>query len=235
MLRHLLTIVLFWQLLGINVYAQNVHTFIPEKAFKYFPVVAEEQKIYFKELTEPAYIPALIEHESCISLKHSKCWNPSSELRTSREIGLGLGQLTKAYKNDGSIRFDSLEGIRNQHLSELKELSWSNIALRPDLQIRAIMLMSRDNYIKLWRVTDPAERINFADAAYNGGLGGVSNERRECGLRKGCDPIKWFGNVALVCLKSVKPIYSGRSACDINRHHVEDVRLTRMPKYFPYF
>jgi hypothetical protein len=69
-----------------------------------------------------------------------------------------------------------------------------------------------------------------ADAAYNGGIDGVLNERRACGMTDNCDPQQWWGNVERVCLKSKAPLYGTRSACDINRHHVKDVWL-RMDRY----
>lgn len=70
---------------------------------------------------------------------------------------------------------------------------------------------------------------------YNGGMGGVNNERRACGLRKDCNPQFWFDNVERTCMKSKKPLYSGRSACDINRHHVHDVFQVRASKYRVFF
>jgi membrane-bound lytic murein transglycosylase MltF len=95
-----------------------------------------------------------------------------------------------------------------------------------------VILMTRANWNRLDKlVADNDGKLAMTDAAYNGGIGGVLNERRACGLREGCDPNKWFGHVEKVCLKSTKPLYAGRSACDINRHHVHDVLHTRMPKY----
>jgi hypothetical protein len=209
-------------------FSQNFY--IPEQAKQYFSTVKTEASIYMPEFKPQAYFGALIEHESCISLKHSKCWNPTSRLKTSREEGAGLGQITRAYNPDGSLRFDLLTEMKTRN-SELKELSWSNVYQRPDLQIRAIILLSRTNYGKLSMIPDNFERLSMADAAYNGGLGGVFNERRACGLAKGCDPSKWFDNVENYCLKSKKVIYGLRTPCDINRHHVEDVMHLKLPKY----
>jgi len=94
----------------------------------------------------------------------------------------------------------------------------------------------QDNYkyYHKYSVT-PQEAYGFADAGYNGGLGGVDNERRACKLASWCDPNKWFDNVEKLCLKSKVALYGNRSACDINRHHVKDVLLTRSSKYDKYF
>ena len=180
-------------------------------------------------------IPSLIEHESCLSLTHSRCWSPTSRLKSSREEGAGLGQLTRAWTATGSLRFDALAEIRTRYYEHLKELSWSNIYSRPDLQIKAIVLKSKDNYGYYARFTDPYNALAFADAAYNGGIRGLDNERRACVLTSGCKPDTWFGHVEKVCLKSKTVLYGNRSACDINRHHVKDVLINRAKKYEDYY
>lgn len=178
----------------------------------------------------PAAVPALIEHESCITLRHPRCWSATSRLKTQREEGAGLGQLTRAYRPDGSLRFDALAEMRGRHPA-LRELSWSNVYQRPDLQLRALVLMGRDNYRALDAITSPVERLAFADAAYNGGLGGVRADRRACQVTAGCDPQRWWGHVERTCTKSRAALYGQRSACDINRFHVRDVLTVRAPKY----
>lgn len=179
---------------------------------------------------KPAYLASLIEHESCLSLKHPRCWNPQSRLRSAREEGAGLGQLTRAFNQNGSIRFDALSELKGQHPQLLRDLSWSTIYSRPDLQIRATVLKMQDNY-KTFPTSTPFEAYAFSDAAYNGGLGGVNMERRACKLTRDCDPNRWFDHVERLCLKSKVALYGQRSACDINRYHVRDVMLTRATKY----
>jgi hypothetical protein len=165
-------------------------------------------------------------------LTHPRCWNSTSRLKSAREEGAGLGQITRAYNSDGSIRFDALAELRSKHRLALSELTWHNVYTRPDLQIRAVVLKMGDNYKQFAPVaSNHLEAYAFADAAYNGGIGGVNKERRACTLIAGCDPSKWFGHVEKYCMKSKVALYGQRSACDINRHHVTDVLLTRSPKY----
>lgn len=181
-------------------------------------------------------LASLIEHESCISLTHSRCWDPSSRLKTTREEGAGLFQLTRAYNSTGGIRFDALSELRSKYPKYLYELNWLNIYSRADLQIRAGILKSKDNYLQFSKyAANTDEALAFADAAYNGGISGVNNERRACYITKGCDASKWFGHVENFCLKSKIALYGNRSACDINRHHVEDVIKVRANKYEPLF
>ncbi len=211
-----------------SVLAQN---YIPPQAYTFKDTIRTEIDMYFNNIPNYNYIPALIEHESCISLKHKRCWNSTSRLKSAREEGAGLGQITRAYNADGSLRFDSLYELRTRYKKELKDAAWETIYSRPDVQIRMIILMSRDNYNKLYDVPEPMEKLAMADAAYNGGMGGLQKGRRLCSLKQGCDPTIWFGNVEKIIVKSTKPIYGDRSPDDINKHHVKDVIRTRMPKY----
>jgi membrane-bound lytic murein transglycosylase MltF len=126
--------------------------------------------------------------------------------------------------------------MRAKHPKHLYELTWNNVYERPDLQIRALVLKMRDNYQAFAPYSHSSmDALAFADAAYNGGVGGVNKERRACKLSSTCDPSKWFGNVELFCMKSTTVLYGARSACDINRHHVQDVLLKRSARYATYF
>lgn len=212
--------------------AQDVHTFIPARAYQYLPVLTAQVQELTPRMPTPHYFAALIELESCISLTHSRCWSPTSRLKSDREEGAGLGQLTRAYRPDGSIRFDALQESRRLDPRGLDALRWETVYQRPDLQLRVVVLMTRANDNRLAPlIPDAGLRLPFVDAAYNGGLGGVMNERRACQASPGCNPNDWFLHVHKHCLKSPKPLYAGRSACDINRHHVDEVIRTRMPKY----
>lgn len=217
-------------LFGSIAKAQDVRTYIPPQADYYRLTLKVEQLKNWRDHPKAEVLPALIEHESCISLTHSRCWNPRSRLKSAREEGAGLGQITRAWSPDGKLRFDALAEMRERHPA-LREWNWANVYDRPDLQMRAVVLKSRDDFTALSMVSDPLERLAFADAGYNGGMGGVQKERRACGLKSGCDPQRWWGHVELTCLKSRAALYGGRSACDINRHHVTDVLKVRAPKY----
>lgn len=212
-------------LFGRSAHAQPVHP----RAVALAPVLIAEIDRHWSEVPRREYVPALISHESCITYKHSRCWAPTSRLRSQREEGAGLGQLTRAWHQDGRLRFDALSDLRDRHPA-LRELDWATIYSRPDLQVRSLVLMSRDNWTALRTVADPMERLAMADAAYNGGLGGVQRERRACQIASACDPQRWWNHVERHCLKSRMPLYGTRSACDINRHHVADV-WARMPRY----
>jgi hypothetical protein len=215
--------------------AQEGGSKIPPRAAQHLPALAAEIDTAWPEAPLREYFPGLIEHESCITLAHARCWSATARLKTQREEGAGLGQLTRAWNADGSTRFDALAELRQAHPA-LAALDWATIYQRPDLQMRAVVIKVRGDYLALRGAHDPLERLAMADAAYNGGRGGVLREQRACGLVAGCDPARWWGHVEQHCLKSRAALYAGRSACDINRHHVRDVINHRAPKYrgFPH-
>lgn len=203
---------------------------LPAGFATYGAVLKAEQRAHWPDHPDPAILAALVEQESCVSLRSPKCWNPGARLKSDREEGAGMGQITRAYRADGSIRFDALADLRRQYGAELAGWSWDNVYQRPELQLRAVVLMSRDS-ARTFRGSPGW--LAFGDAGYNGGVAGVQKERRACKLAPGCDPGQWFGNVALHCMKSRQPLYGGRSACDINREHVHNVMLVRRAKYVP--
>lgn len=211
------------------VFAPRAHAdTLPAGFATYGPILKAEQAKYWADHPDPAILAALVEQESCASLKSPRCWNPAARLKSAREEGAGMGQITRAYRADGSLRFDALAGLRDQYGADLAGLSWDTVYQRPDLQLRALVLMSRDS-ARTFRGA-PAW-LAFGDAGYNGGVAGVQRERRACKLSTGCDPGQWFAHVEAHCLKSRQPIYGNRSACDINREHVRNVLLVRRAKY----
>lgn len=201
---------------------------LPDGFGQYGHILKAEQAKYWPDHPRVPLLAALIEQESCVSLKSPRCWNPSARLKSDREEGAGMGQITRTYRADGSLRFDSLTDLKTQYAADLGEWSWSNVYARPDLQLRAVVILSRDS-AKPFKTT--ASWLQFGDAGYNGGVAGVQKERRACGLTIGCDPGQWFGHVEKHCLKSRQPLYGGKSACDINREHVYNVFTIRVKKY----
>lgn len=211
--------------------AQDVRTYIPAGAREFAPVLVEEQRANWPRMPQPWTLAGLVEQESCISLTHSKCWNPRAELKTSREYGFGFGQVTVAYTANGAVRFDKFQELRQAHAS-LRDWTWEN-RYDPHYQLRAIVLMNLD----LWRRIPPAattdDHLSFMLSSYNGGVGALLQDRRLCSNTASCDPGRWFGNVERTSLKSKvpQPGYGGRSWFDINRGHVRNVMLLRRGKY----
>jgi hypothetical protein len=200
----------------------------PAAALTYLPTLAAEIDAHWPAITPRSALAAQVEQETCPSLTHRKCWNPRTELKTSREYGFGLGQLTV------TKRFDNFAAARGLHPS-LRDWQWAD---RYDAtrQLRTLVLMDRAAWRGLAGVADPWQRLAMTLSAYNGGLGGVQADRRLCASIDGCDPDQWFGHVEAHSLKSrAKPREYGQSFYDINRGYVRAVLYVRRPRYAGWF
>lgn len=165
-----------------------------------------------------------MEQETCYSLTHSKCWNPKAELKTSREYGFGLGQLTVTSKFNAFAEVKSMD-------SSLKDWSWEN-RYDPQFQLRALVVKMRFNYDLTPKTAEPTNRQQFATAGYNGGIYGTLGEIKLCKATKGCDPDVWFGHVEKTSKKSKKAIGEyAKSFFDINREYVRNVFIVRIDRY----
>ena len=208
---------------------------LPERAKTYLPVLEEEVVSYWPDLKMRSMLGSQVEQETCITLKHRYCWSPTAELKTAREYGFGLGQHTQAFRSDGSVRFDAHAEALARYPS-LADWTFEN-RFDAKMQLRAIVLSNRDCYRRMATLgPDDYNTLAMCDAAYNGGFGGMLNERRICAKVPDCDADVWFGNVALYSLKSrAKWKGYGASAFDINRSHVKNVMVVRRPKYMMWF
>ncbi|MGL4233184.1 MAG: hypothetical protein ACRDAM_15810 [Casimicrobium sp.] len=196
---------------------------IPPQAAPHLPVLVREAARLRSPI--PAYILAgQIDHETACPIK-TKCWNPRVEFKTSREQGVGLGQITRVFG-----RFDAVAEMRALHRQELEGFTWSSEGIYdPKLQLRAVVLKNRDNHA----VLAPLFNGDMLPAltAYNRGVGGVRADRRLCQVTDGCDPSKWTGHVANTCASGTAIIPGTRmTACQISRKYAPDVML-RANKY----
>lgn len=207
---------------------------IPPGAQKYLPELVSVQRSVWPSAPMPSFLAGQIEQESCITLKHSKCWNPRAELKTKRENGIGFGQFTRAYKADGSIRFDKISELAATY-SSLKGWSWAR-RYDPHYQLTAIVEMDKGIFNRQKGAATERDRLSFTLSAYNGGEAGVLQDRRLCANTRGCDSTRWLGHVAKTSLKSKVP-HPGykQSFFAINREYVTNILDVRRPKYEPYF
>jgi hypothetical protein len=204
---------------------------LPKLALVYLPLLLSTQQQIWPDAPMPSFLAAQIEQESCISMTHSKCWNPRAELNTAREYGFGFGQITRAVRSDGSVRFDKFAELKATYAS-LRGWSWSD-RFSPGMQMTALIEMDRGIYERLDAAT-VRDRLAMALAAYNGGEGGLAQDRWQCKLKPGCDPSRWFGHVELTSNKSrVKWQGYGKSAFEINREYPRNILDVRRAKYVP--
>ena len=202
----------------------------PAAAVPLLPVLKAEQVHYWAGMPLPSALGAQVEQETG-PCPGRQCWNPSAELKTSREQGVGLGQLTRAFTATGATRFDALAEIVKANPQALAGLSWAN-RYDPALQLRALVLKDMQGFNLVLAAASPGDRLAMACAAYNGGGGGLANDRRACAGTRGCDPGRWFGNVELTSLKAKAAVPGyGQSFFAINRSYVKNVMVVRRVRY----
>ena len=200
----------------------------PDKSLPWLPVLQQEALQYWPGNPSLAVLAAQPEQETCPSLHSKGCWNPHTGFKTSREEGIGLGQITITSK------YDNLAAARGLD-SSLENWTY---AKRYDgrFQLRAMILMDKGNFNRLKMVPDINQRNKMALSAYNGGLGGLLNDRRLCASIDGCDPNQWDENVELHSLKSkVKYKGYGKSFFEINREYPRNIYGFRADHYRQYF
>ena len=181
------------------------------------------------------YFAAQIDHETGCGWRPAMCWSPKAELKTSREQGVGLAQITRTWRTDDSLRFDALAELKAKYPTQLASVTWSSPSLRlVETQLVIFSLKLRETWavVKTFNAKDP---LPFQIVAHNRGTGGIAAERAKCKTTPGCDPGRWWGHVEKTCTASRTPLYGGRSACDISRHYPRDVLLVRAPKYENYW
>lgn len=206
--------------------------FLPQNALDNLPILQSEKDKYWPTHPMPSTLGAQVEQETCISLRHSRCWSPRAELKTSRENGVGLGQITRAFNLNGTIRFDALAELKSSFPKELEDFNWTYNLYDPRLQLRALVLKDKQNYQLIQRSASEKDRLAFSYAAYNGGLGGLNSDRQVCAATPGCDPGRWFGNVENTSLKAKRAVDGyKKSFFEINREYVTNVMEVRRPRY----
>lgn len=201
---------------------------LPPNAVTYLPALKAEQQKFWGDMSMPSALGAQVEQETCISLKSRSCWSPHAELKTSREYGFGLGQITITKD------FDNFKGAQRLDMS-LRDWAFAD-RYDPARQLRTLILMDLVEYRYIVNTRTENDRLAMMFSSYNGGRGGLIKERQMCRGTVGCDSATWWGNVERTSNKSrVKVGGYGQSFFDINREYPRNILGLRRPKYVPFF
>lgn len=174
------------------------------------------------------YFPAKVEQETCADLR--RCWNPHTELKTSREYGFSLSQMTIAYRPDGSVRFDKFEEAKRRYL-ELSAWQWED-RYNPRYHFAFIVLEARRLYSAMKPYFhDDVNRWAAAMVSYNAGPGAVLDRRALCAHRAGCDKTAWFGGLSAVRAPGEERLLYGKPLYQRRNEYPHNIINVRSGKY----
>lgn len=211
----------------------NVFAGLPPGAVQNLPLLASTVEAKWPNAPRPSTLAGQIEQETCISLTHSKCFTSRAELKTSREWGVSFGQFTIAYDAKGKERFNSFEDVKKLD-RELAAWQFSD-RYNERYGMMAFVVRMRSEFDWVKGAQDFTSQQAFALSGYNGGRGGVLQDRRLCAATKGCNPNVWYDNVEKTSYKSrIAPKGYGQSFYSINRGYVDNVQNKRSKKYVPF-
>lgn len=191
----------------------------------YFPLVIWAHEVGWPDAPMRSFVAAQAEKESR--------WNPKAELcvprpSCQRERGIGLGQFTITQKfnafHEVSRLHPELKGWRPEEYTD------------PRKQLLAMVVKNKLHYRQCSAIMRGLHEVMACVASsYNGGHGGVLQDRRLCSNTLGCDPFKWFGHVESTSLKAKTPLTGyGQSFFQINRSYARGLVLEFRAKYVPH-
>lgn len=223
-----------WFLLALAFCAGAATAQVPPQAREHLPTLLSVQRGVWPDAPEPWFLAGQIEQESCITLKHPRCWNPRVELKTPREYGFGLGQITIAYRSDGSVRFNKWAELRARYPS-LRRWAWED-RYDPAYQMTALVEMDKGLCRMFFAAASQRDMLGFCLSAYNGGEGAVRQDQILCSNTPGCEKARWFGHVEKHSMKARVPFAGyGKSPFEINREYPKVILDVRRAKYQPFF
>lgn len=193
-----------------------------DRAKPYLQFLSETINSFWNGAPLKHYIPAQIEQESL--------WRVKAALKTSREYGIGLSQVTIAYNKDGTERFNNFLNAKNKY-KELKNWKWED---RYNPKYHMIFIVLEDRYLfgmnkRLFN--NNKDRWAGSLVSYNAGHGTVQKRRALCKVTGGCNYELWFGGLDTVSMKFEKRILYGRTLAKMRNEYPHNVINVRSHKY----
>lgn len=173
----------------------------------------------FERTLDRHWPQAPMTHIMCGQVEQESSWKPTAELKTSREYGFGLGQITI------TSRFNNFETARQ--ISSLKNWKWEE-RFDPECQLTFLVFTDQANYNRLESMFDTSSDTWAASlVAYNAGMGTVLQRRRAApaSLKR-----RWFGGLELVILKSETGELYGRNLWKVRNEYPTKV-FNKADKY----
>lgn len=135
-----------------------------ERAQQYLPIYREVVSVHWPQMP--------MQHIPCGQVEQESSWKATATLKTPRELGRGLTQMTVAYNKDGSERFNIYrEAVKWR---ALKGWNWRQDPYNVQYQLTFLVLQDQMNYAVLRPLfINEEETWKAALVSYNAGRGRV--------------------------------------------------------------
>lgn len=150
---------------------------IPAAATKHLPTLAAAYKSGWPD--------APLKYLACGQVEQESNWNEKATLKTSRELGRGLVQMTVT--KSFNIYKDAVK------YKALRSWDWEKDPYNPLYQLTFLVLQDRDNFNES-KAINAEEQWKIAWVRYNAGDGRVSARRRYA-IAKGLKTDRWTGGL----------------------------------------
>lgn len=195
---------------------------ISSQARDLLPLLASVITSQWPACPQPWVIAGKIEQESN--------WKTEAELKTSREYGFGLGQVTIAYNADGTERFNNFtRALRVTMMG--KTITWAK-RFDPRFQLTYSVLSDRSNFAAAGKFFDDDESKTAGMlVAYNAGLGAIMR-RKAVAIQLGMTPPrKWFGGLSEIHARCEERLLYGVPLYKRINEYPRLILHVRSPKY----
>lgn len=181
-------------------------------AQRHLPVLVEAFNQHWPDAPYRHYAAGQIEQESG--------WKERAELKTSREYGFGLGQITQ------TSRFDNFREAQKL----FPAWRWED-RFNVRYQLGYAVITDRANFKRVSRLmVDDDSRWRALLVAYNAGFGTVL-QRRALAIRTGAPHDRWAGGLETVALPYEDRLLYGRRLADRRNEYPRLICDVRAPKY----
>jgi len=183
------------------------------KAKRYLPTLKAAFDAHWPNAPLRHIAAAQIEQESA-------GWNAHAELKTSREYGFGLGQITV------TSRFNNFKAAQRI----FKDWKWED-RFNVKYQLGYAVITDRSNFKEVSRLfRDDDSRWRGALVSYNAGLGTVL-QRRSLAIRSGVLHDRWNGGLDQVAMAYESRKLYGRTLSKMRNEYPHIICDVRAPKY----